>query len=238
MPMFVIHKSEGRYLSYHVLGTFYSHRETEHIALAVAFVYEFWFFSTQFGAALLQIYINSLYLQTMSTSMNGLRLRASCLITNQFKRRRMMLMTLRAYPKLRILSTLYNETIGQHFLARFKSCLGICTVGAAFIFIKLLGMKDILITTMGGSGVIVAGTMFYVLAKLCSKVHSGSIQLQTSLQAQKLPERKIHKQMACYKVIAVNIGSFYIVKRSTPLTMLGMISNTTMTTLISVNFST
>lgn len=64
-----------------------------------------------------------------------------------------------------------------------------------------------------------------------------SVELKNQVEGQRIPGKVLGRYAKCYKVIGVKIGSFFLVKKVTPLTMLAMISNTTMTLLISVNFS-
>lgn len=65
--------TEGRYLSSYVLNPYTNKEDTKYIALITGGIFEAWFISTQWAGLILQIYMNLLYLQTMSTSMNGLK---------------------------------------------------------------------------------------------------------------------------------------------------------------------
>lgn len=144
---------------------------------------------------------------------------------------------LRAYSKLELLSSLYNESIGRYFLSRFNTTTAVSSIASAFLFVKLFSLHDIFITGMSlGCGAILM-TTFTSLAIFCSRVHTDSNRLRRTLLKKRVPSTALNKQFKCYKVIGVKIGSFFLVKRGTPLTMLAMISNTTMSLLISVHFS-
>lgn len=76
-PLYLRNPQEGRYLSSYVLHPYLEKSENEtsirRAALSIGLIYETWFFTTVFGGLCLQIYINMLYLQTMTTSMKCLR---------------------------------------------------------------------------------------------------------------------------------------------------------------------
>lgn len=144
---------------------------------------------------------------------------------------------LHSYSKLHLLSTLYNQSVGEYFLSQFKTTTAVSCVASAFILVKLIGLGDFTITCLSiGCAFVFVGT-FSVMTNFCSRVHEDSVQLRLFLLSRIAPGREPRRRMECYKVIGVKIGSFFLVRRVTPLTMLAMISNTTMTALISVNFS-
>lgn len=145
---------------------------------------------------------------------------------------------LKAYSKLRLLSTMYNEILGQTFLSRFKYASGMCCVSMSFVFVKMVSSGDFFVIGLSGGSMITIVTIFFLMAQYCSKVHADSCELRKYLMSQKLPGKlALGKEMRSYKVIGVKIGSFYVIRRGTPLTLLAMVSNTTMSLLMSINFA-
>lgn len=144
---------------------------------------------------------------------------------------------LQSYTKLQVLSTLYNQSVGEYFLSKFKTTTAVACVASAFILVKLIGLGDFTITC--GSifcFCLFVGT-FSGMTIFCSRVHTDSVQLRWLLMSRVRPGRALRKSMKSYKVIGVQIGSFFLVRRVTPLSMLAVISNITMTALISINVS-
>lgn len=73
IPLHLTNPTEGRYLSSYILTPYLKKEDTKYAALAVGCMFETWFMSTQWAGLVLQIYLNLSYLQTISTSMEGLR---------------------------------------------------------------------------------------------------------------------------------------------------------------------
>lgn len=71
--IFLLNPQESRYLSSYILSPYYDKEDLNYIALAGGFIFEWWIFTTQWTGLILQVYINLLYLQTMSASLRGLR---------------------------------------------------------------------------------------------------------------------------------------------------------------------
>lgn len=144
---------------------------------------------------------------------------------------------LRGYSKLQLLSTMYNQTVGQLLLSRIKSTAAISCVASAYMLVKLVALNDFFITSLCVCALLIFVGTFSLTTKYCSQVHHNSCELHKYLMSNRIPGREISKELECFRKVGVRIGSFFLVKRGTPLTMLAMISNTTMTMLISVNFS-
>lgn len=157
--------------------------------------------------------------------------------TNGKEKQKAFLKILRAYSKLQILSTMYNQIIGQLVLSRFKTTMAICMVASAFMLVKLFSVKDPVITGLSGGCLVLMVSNFSMIAKFCSLVHHDSGELHSYLLWHKIPGQEVSKEVNSFRRIGVRIGSFFLVKRQTPLTMLAMISNSAMSMLISVNFS-
>lgn len=151
------------------------------------------------------------------------------------KREKLLIKVLRGYFKLTLLSTIYNQSMGQLFLSRFKSTTAISCIASAFVLVKLFILNDVVITSFAICAVIVFTGTFSLLTKFCSKVHQDSTELRDYLLSQKMSGKVVNKELKCFRVASVKIGSFFVVKRGTPLTMLAMISNVTMSMLISIN---
>jgi len=237
VALFLLNKREGRYLTSYIMSPFYDKVETQSFATIISGVFEYWFVITNLGGVMLQIYINLLFLHTMSTSLKSLRKMIDNKGTRQQIKQKFLKVT-KAYAKLQLLSSLYNETLGQHFLARFQFSLGWMCVASAFAFVKLLPLGDMLISVMSGTSIPVLLLMLYTLSKFCSNIHTECSELKRFLMSRRVPYcKEVKRELEAFRVVGVKIGSFYCVHRGTPLTLLGMCSNTTMTMLISVNFS-
>lgn len=153
------------------------------------------------------------------------------------QKEKIFIKVLKAYFKLELLSTMYNETVGRYFLSRFNTIVAISIVASAFLFVRLFSLNDVAITGLSvGCGIIFV-SLFSLMTTFCSKVQKDSTRLREFMIRHKMPGKVVDREMKCFKTIGVSIGSFFLVKRATPLTMLAMISNMTMTMLISVNFS-
>lgn len=239
LPFYVKNPREGRYLSSYVLNPYYDRESTKDIAIIIGIIFEFWFISSQWGGLVIQLYINCLYLKTVSTSMRYIK-SINPTGWGKVNREKAFVSKLRAYSKLRILATMYNQTVGFTFLPRFQSTSALVCVCSSFVFIKVLSSAhnpDGFVIGLSGFGMIIFGFSFFAIAKYCSRVHEESLSLLEYLLTQKTPGSLANKEMICYKPIGVNIGSYYLVKKETPLTMSAVVSNVTMTMLISNSFS-
>lgn len=164
LALFLCYPKEGRYLSSYILSPYYDKPETKPFALVLGCLFESWFMSTQWAGLTLQIYVNMLYLQTMSSLMSGLRseLRSSL----SHRKDKLILRSLRGYSKLQLLSSMYNETMGRLFLSRFKSTTAVACVSSAFVLVKLFGMKDPFIICFGFGAVLVFVGTFTLMTRL------------------------------------------------------------------------
>lgn len=141
--------------------------------------------------------------------------------------------SMRIYSEIRILNTIYNNACRGFVWPVYLTlpcCIfigGICT---------LLKEKSGNIIIYAFSGCCVSITVGFLISSsiFMAKVNTESENLLHTLKEKKCD--KIFKKLcAAYKTIGIEVGPFYLVKRKSLFTLMGTLTNYTVTTLLSLN---
>lgn len=157
--------------------------------------------------------------------------------TSTLRKEKRVTEVIKAYKNLELLSSRYNESLGSYFLARFNSATALSIIASAFLFVKLFSLNDIFISGLSFVCSTVLLTTFTTLTIFCSTVQVDSHRLHRTLLATKTTSKTLARDFNRFRIIGVKCGNFFLVKRGTLLTMLAMISNATMSLLVSIHFS-
>lgn len=141
------------------------------------------------------------------------------------------------YTKLRVVSIMYNQSLGISFLPFFKTTLGISFVATLFTVVKLFFLKNVFIIVMNSVCVVVITIVLMILTNLCAQLHEQSLQLFQDMVAKKCSGKRVQKLLRSYKILGVEVGNYYQIHRITPITLLAMVSSATMNLLISVDIN-
>lgn len=200
------------------------------VALTLALVVDMWWFFIMWGSGIMVIHVNFLVLHTFSHALaNILQGQLEKNIKAKGDRIREILLV---YRMLRLICGLYNVIFGEIYVCPFKTLIGACIVVYVVVCLRLAN-TNIIILGFGVSMLIVCGILLIVILDFMAMVNSYSLKLKSNLKMRFTLSPEARRMVRSFKVEGVKSGDFYVIKKITCLSFLGMVGNLTGSVLIS-----
>ncbi|CAL8091112.1 unnamed protein product [Orchesella dallaii] len=233
MPIFFKRYEEKWYFSAFILQPFYQHETTKKVAWVVGFLYELWWSSIQWGSILMLFYVQLLFVQTMITTLKGIRQYAKDV---PFTSSEELIKILKVCSKLRILCSLFNNSIGNYYYPWLNALAGLVVVSGLVVLIKLFLLFDFTLIGLSIFSIITGLALVWAITRFCGMIQYESCKLYEELLCWKIGKKKATLELSAVRPIRVEVGDFYIIDRKTALTILLTISNAATSVLLSLNF--
>ncbi|CAL8128703.1 unnamed protein product [Orchesella dallaii] len=236
LPLYLMRYNEKWFLTAYVFQGLYHHDNINVRAGArfIATVYEMWWCSTGFASCVMVIYVQMLYLPTVYTTLKGLSNYAKSV---PFRTRPEANSILATFSQLRILSNVYNYSIGQYFNPLLKGLCILIVVSALIVLIKLFNLHDLTLIGVSVFSLGVAFALVICVSVFCGMIHHQSGVLQNELMRWNLRNKFVRRKLRAFRPIGVQVGSFYVIKKGMVLIVLSVISNSAMSLLVSMTFT-
>ncbi|CAL8128702.1 unnamed protein product [Orchesella dallaii] len=236
LPLYLIRYQEKWYLTAYLFQGLYHHDNISIRAGArfIAAVYEMWWITTCFASCTIAVYVQMQYLPTAYTTLKGL---GSFTKSVRFRTRQEVVSILATVSQLRILSNVYNYSIGQYFNPLLKGFCILTVVSALIVLVKLFSLHDL---TLIGVSVFSLGVGFVLVISVsvfCGMIHHQSGELRSELMRWNLRSKIVQRKLRAFRPIGVQVGSFYVIKKGMVLIVLSVISNAAMSLLVSMTFT-
>jgi len=128
------------------------------------------------------------------------------------------------YQKIRLLSKMYAESSEAFVLPALQLTLGLIVIFSVSAVIQLFSKMDpIVISILIVFSIVTSGIQFYIYTK-ASKIHATSTEVEEYFYL--LAQTRVDK-ITCEACppIGVSLSHFFVLKKGTPLTALGIILN-------------
>lgn len=198
------------------------------VAVTIKICVELWFGFVLWGTYITMLQVNLSYILIFKTA-------TMQLIDKNFDIRKCT----KIYSKLRILSTLYNNSYGMYYVPLLKANISMLMVLGALLSIRLADkQKDdkFAFILCGAFFFGFTGAIIIAFISFAAMVHQSSVKLKIFLQRQNKGLGKLNRcLMKNFKIEAVSSGGMYDIEKFTCVTVLGFLSNLIASALMSFN---
>lgn len=144
-------------------------------------------------------------------------------------------LTVKVYSQIRILNTMYNETmtkIGWPFCNMLECLL---FVGGFCATMLKSSSSSVIVVVIGGFFMILSLTILLVSTMVFAKIHTSSEALLRCIRKYR-PLGTLGSMMhKSYRVCGIQYGMFFIVKRHSLFTVMGGLSNAAISAVLYIN---
>lgn len=195
----------------------------EKLAVFVLYCAGIWFGFIIWEAFMLMMLVSVLHMLIFQATVHYLSLMADDLLK-----------CIKIYSTLRIMQKLYNNSYGAQYVPLVKIIFSLLAILGAVLSIRLADGRVALVLC-GATFLVFMGCALIVFVSFSAIINQHSLKLKRTLTSQHKGLRKYSRcLLRAYKVVAVSSGGMYDIQKLTCVTVLGFLSNSTATALMSI----
>lgn len=200
------------------------------VPILLVILVEVWFEATLWGGSFFIINVHLHYLQTVGSTLVLLR-NAIPVRKGQPLIKTQKILTI--YSEIRILTTTYNSMFRSIFWPLWLTASGFIFIGGLCTFFKIDSGNMVLLGFISCCVTVTLGFLI-ISSVFTARIHTESDNLHHWLMQNARRTKCDRALCASFKSIGVEIGSFYVVRKQTLFTLMGILTNATASALLSM----